>query len=263
MNASRHPVDEDGREKIAIVDPQPLVRSWISSLLSTSGNWKTAWECADSVDALKNVEGEEPDLLITELRLRDGLDGLMLIKALLRNQPDLRVLVYSSHSEEFYAERCLRAGAMGYLHKHDPSYRLEEAVESILHGELVVNKRIGHQAMRNASGKVAMGEIGERLRRLTDRELEIILLLGRGTPFREAARVLGITNSTVQVHASGIRRKLGLEGTLELMAFAVTVHPLIDEGIAPEKRSSITDRFGGLSHPDLISTVQRFVERYP
>jgi DNA-binding NarL/FixJ family response regulator len=263
MDASRQTADDDGRERIAIVDPQPLVRSWISSLLSTSGNWKTAWECADSVDALKKVAAEEPDLLITELRLRDGLDGLMLIKALLRNQPDLRVLVYSSHSEEFYAERCLRAGAMGYLHKHDPSYRLEEAVESILHGELAVNERIGHQAMRNASGKVATGEIGERLRRLTDRELEIILLLGRGTPFREAARVLGITNSTVQVHASGIRRKLGLGGTLELMAFAVTVHPLIDEWIAPEKRSLITDHFEGLSHPDLISTVQRFVERYP
>ena len=263
MNASPHPAHDDGRERIAIVDPQPVVRSWISSLLSHSGHWTTTWDCADSADALKNVEAEEPDLLITEIRLREGLDGLMMVKALLRNHPDLRILVYSSHSEEFYAERCLRAGAMGYLHKHDPSYRLEEAVEAILHGELSVNERIRRQAMRNASGNVVTEGVEGVLRRLTDRELEIILLLGRGNSFRESARMLGITSSTVQVHANGIRRKLGLGGTLELLAFAGKISPLLDDRSAVEGGATVADDVKGLTHPELIASVRRFVERYP
>jgi len=223
----------------------------------------TSWECGDSVEAIQRVEAEEPDLLITELRLRDGLDGLMMVKALIRNHPDLRILIYSAHSEEFYAERSLRAGAMGYLHKHDPSYRLEEAVETILHGELAVNERIRHQAMRNASVNVAAKEVDVRLRSLTDRELEIILLLGRGIPFREAASVLGITSSTVQVHANGIRRKLGMRGTLELLAFAAKVRPLLDDRTAAKQTSLVAGDVTELTHPELIASVRRFVERYP
>jgi DNA-binding NarL/FixJ family response regulator len=263
MNASRHPVNEDGREKIAIVDPQPLVRSWISSLLSTSGNWKTAWECSDSFDVLKRVEREEPDLLITELRLQEGLDGLMMVKALLRNHPDLRVLVYSAHSEEFYAERCLRAGAMGYLHKHDPSYRLEEAVEDILHGELSVNDRIRRQALRNIACDLSAWENGHLLRALTDRELEVMLLLGSGFPFRETAQRLGISSSTVQVHANSIRRKLGLRGTLDLLAFATRVFPRLDDRMDSTASGILTEPVADFSRPELVASIRRFVERYP
>ena len=209
------------------------------------------------------VACDEPDLLITELRLREGLDGLFLVKSLLRHHPDLRVLFYSAHSEEFYAERCLRAGAMGYLHKNDPSYRLEEAVEHILHGELWVNDRIKDQALRNVAGDLSGREDELHLNSLTDRELEVLLLLGGGWAFREAAGKIGIASSTVQVHANAIRRKLKLSGTLELLAFAAKVFPLLEDTMASPAGRTSENKDVSLSRAELVDSVRRFVERYP
>ena len=129
------------KETIAIVDSQPSSRIGLSHFIKKINRWEIAWFSATAEEAMKKISTDQPDMMIMEIQLT-GKDGLELIKHLLPLYPQLKILVHSSHSEEFYAERCLRAGALGYLHKMDPMVNFENAVEKVLLGELYVNPRL-------------------------------------------------------------------------------------------------------------------------
>jgi DNA-binding NarL/FixJ family response regulator len=205
--------------RIGIVDSQPSCRIGLTHYINKLGRWEVIWTSATAEEAMEKISTEEPDLMILEIHLI-GKDGLEFIKSLIPFYPNLKILVHSSYSEEFYAERCLRAGAMGYLHKMDPMGGFESAVEKVLNGELFLNPRIARQIIHST---VAEKNKHNNLqpRTLTDRELEIIILLAQGHSCQDSAKKLHISPRTVQVHRNNIRLKLGLQTALQLHTYAV------------------------------------------
>jgi DNA-binding NarL/FixJ family response regulator len=188
-------------------------------------------------EAIEKMEKEPADLMVLEIELH-GKDGLEFIKHLKPLYPDLKVLVYSNHNEEFYAERCIRAGALGYLHKMDPMGRFEKAVETVLRGELYLNSQIVRQAIqsltgRNGNGKKAFDDT--HVHGLTDRELEILQLIAKGHSCQDTADKLHISPRTVQVHRNNIRLKIGLDSALQLHAYAVRFCTNEECGHCPEE----------------------------
>jgi DNA-binding NarL/FixJ family response regulator len=208
--------------RIAIVDGQPSCRIGLSHHIKKLGRWEVAWSSATAEEAMEKLEKDCPDLLILEIELH-GKDGLEFIKHLHPLYPDLKILVHSMHSEEFYAERCIRAGASGYFHKMEPMGRFEKAVTTILNGDLALNSRITRQAIHMSRPGSNGGKKFEegRVHGLTDRELEILQLIAKGHSCADSAEKLHISPRTVQVHRNNIRLKIGLESALQLHAYAM------------------------------------------
>jgi DNA-binding NarL/FixJ family response regulator len=264
------------KERIAIVDSQPSSRIGISHFIKKIARWEVAWASATAEEEMEKTSKDQPDLMILEIQLI-GKDGLEFIKHLMPLYPDLKILVHSAHSEEFYAERCLRAGAMGYLHKMDPMGNFEKAVEKVLHGELYVNPRLARQALHSLvhHAESLKGD-DHNLHNLTDRELEIMILMSKGDSCQDSAEKLNISPRTVQVHRNNIRLKIGLESALQLHAYAVRFYggetfldqnnpspPEISGKKQKSKVSAKSVRTSGDFRPEVKASLKRFVERFP
>ena len=209
--------------RVAIVDTQPASRIGLSHYIKKLERWDVIWASATAEEAMAKIALDPPDLVVLEIELH-GKDGLEFIKHLKPLYPELKILVYSNHSEEFYAERCIRAGAMGYLHKMDPMGRFEKAIESVFRGELYINSQIVRQAIHSMigrNGKENNGFDASHIHGLTDRELEILQLIAKGHSCQDTADKLHISPRTVQVHRNNIRLKIGLDSALQLHAYAV------------------------------------------
>ena len=265
------------KELIAIVDSQPSSRIGLSHFIKKIGRWDIAWASATAEEAMEKIAKQEPELMILEIQLI-GKDGLEFIKHLMPLYPNLKILVHSSHSEEFYAERCLRAGAMGYLHKMDPMGNFEKAVEKVLHGELYLNPRLARQALHSLvhhAGSLKGDD--HNLHNLTDRELEIMILMAGGDSCQDSAEKLHISPRTVQVHRNNIRLKIGLESALQLHAYAVRFYgvnlsvnqntPSPSKSTAKNQKSKARSKSAGtngsIDHPEVNASLKRFVERFP
>ena len=265
------------KERIAIVDSQPSSRIGLSHFIKKIGRWDIAWASATAEEAMEKIAKKEPDLMILEIQLI-GKDGLEFIKHLMPLYPNLKILVHSSHSEEFYAERCLRAGAMGYLHKMDPMGNFEKAVEKVLHGELYLNPRLARQALHSLvhhAGSLKGDD--HNLHNLTDRELEIMILMAGGDSCQDSAEKLHISPRTVQVHRNNIRLKIGLESALQLHAYAVRFYgenlsvnqntPSPSKSTAKNQKSTARSKSAGTNgnndNPEVKASLKRFVERFP
>jgi len=206
------------KERIAIVDSHASCRIGLSHFIKKLGRWEVAWTSDSAEEAMKKMAKDEPELMILEITL-PGKDGLEFIKHIIPLYRDLKILVHSSHSEEFYAERCLRSGAKGYFHKQDPMGNLEGAVEKVLRGELYLNPKIIHQILNSTLANTGKDDHAN-LHNLTDRELEIMLLMARGHSCQDTAEKLYISPRTVQAHRNNIRLKIGLQSALQLHAYA-------------------------------------------
>lgn len=210
--------------RVAIVDGHAACRMGLTMQLAKTRTATVVWTSATAEEAFGKLSKESPDLLIVEIHLT-GQDGLEFIKNLKPLYPDLKVLVHSSLSEDFYAARCLQAGAMGFLHKADPMGHLVPAMEKVLEGEVFLSTRATNKAIQsltqnplrtgNGTGKDLSGK------ELTDRELEIIILMAQGDSCQDTADKLHISPRTVQVHRTNIRNKLGLDSAVRLHAYAV------------------------------------------
>ena len=217
------PAPKPRRKRIAIVDGQPASRIGVSHYVKKLDLWDIAWASATAEESMEKIVKDTPDLLILEIELH-GKDGIEFIKHLRPLSPELKILVHSNHSEEFYAERCIRAGALGYLHKMDPMGKFDKAVETVFKGELYLNSRIVRQAIRSIAGRNINGSQGynaTHIHGLTDRELEILELIAKGHSCQDTADKLHISPRTVQVHRNNIRLKIGLDSALQLHAYAI------------------------------------------
>jgi DNA-binding NarL/FixJ family response regulator len=203
------------------VDSIPACRIGLSHYIKKHSRWDIAWTSSTAEEALDKIAKDQPDLLILEIELH-GKDGLEFIKYLRPLYPEILILVHSTHHEEFYAERCIRAGAAGYFHKMEPMGRLERAVETVLAGDLFLNSRITRQAIEAMAGHNGRkGFDSSHIHGLTDRELEILQLISNGHSCQDTADKLKISPRTVQVHRNNIRLKIGLESALQLHAYAM------------------------------------------
>jgi DNA-binding NarL/FixJ family response regulator len=194
-----------------LVDDHLMFREHLRDLISRSGGMKVCGEAESAACAMELVRQAKPDVAIVDITLR-GSNGLDLVKQLSEEAPEVKILVLSMHEESLYAERALRAGARGYLTKHQTSSAVVETIQRIVGGEVCVRRLGDHPEAEESTP--AWGRSVEET--LAGRELEVFRLLGGGKGTREIAVVLEIAESTVETYRSRIKEKLGLRSAAQL-----------------------------------------------
>ena len=205
--------------RISVVDDHPLVRQGLSQIVASEADMEICGEAEDSPAAIRGVGEANPDAIIVDISLK-GANGLELIKNLKAIHDDIPILVFSMHDETIYAQRALRAGAKAYVMKKESPSKVVDAIRKIIQGEIYVSPSVADQVLHqivNGPGNVSTSPVD----RLTDRELEVVQLIGRGLSSREVAESLHLNVKTIESHRSRIKSKLELSSPSELVRFAM------------------------------------------
>ncbi len=216
------------KKRILLIDDHPIMRQALANVLNQQATLVVCGEASDPQEALAAAERLQPDLALVDLSLRGG-DGIELLKDLRVRQPQILTMVLSMHDEALYAERTLRAGARGYVMKQEKMDRLLVAIHRVLAGSIYVSDKVAaHAVQRLAVGGSAAGATPETpktmdayVERLTDRELQVFRLIGRGLGTRLIAETLFLSRKTIESHREHIKGKLGLKDGSELIQRAI------------------------------------------
>jgi DNA-binding NarL/FixJ family response regulator len=204
------------RKSVLIVDDHAMLREGLVKLIDCESDLQVCGEAGEAFTALELATLCKPDLVLSDLSL-PGKSGIEFIKDLRALFPSQAVLVVSIHDEAIYAERALRAGARGYIMKHEGAQHLMMAIRRVLEGKVYVSERIATKILDLFSGN--RSEVSP-VERLTDREFEVFQLVGRGRTTVAIATELHISPKTVEVHRAHIREKLNMTASAELISFA-------------------------------------------
>lgn len=209
--------DQPRRTRILVVDDHPIVRLGIRQMLVAEHDLEVCAE-AESADAAKALAvSARPDLAIVDLSLAEGT-GLELVRDLRGSVPNLPVLVLSMHDEALFAERVLRAGARGYIMKQEAITGLVAAIRQVLSGRIYVSEGMAQAVLERLGHEQAVS--ANPLASLTDRELEVFDLIGRGVSTNAIAGQLGVSVKTIETYRSNIKTKLNLKDATDLIRFA-------------------------------------------
>lgn len=207
------------KKKIFLVDDHPVVRQGLSLVLNAQPDLTVCGEADDAEQALQKIPPLRPDIALVDLSLK-GRDGLDLIKDLKLRFETMPVLVISMLDENFYAERALRAGAKGYVMKQEATDKLLAAVRKVLAGEIYVSAQtMNHFLSQVAGDRPKTAESPIQL--LSNRELTVFRLTGKGYSTNRIAQELHLSVKTVETHKMHIKEKLNLKDSAELMQHAV------------------------------------------
>ena len=206
-------------KRILLVDDHPIMRHGLAQLIRTEPGVQICGEAGSAGEGLTAVESLQPDLVVIDLTLPDK-NGLELIKDIQALFPGTLCLVLSMHEEGLYAERALRAGARGYVMKEAAADHLVVAIRKVLSGGIYVSEGMASQMLEMMSGNRARNA-GTGVDRLTDRELEILELIGSGKATKHIAEQLHISTRTVEAHRAHIKEKLALGDGAALVRYAV------------------------------------------
>jgi len=205
--------------RIVIVDDHPIVRQGLSQLLSAEPDFEVIGEAGNAGDAMDLVEQQHPDLVIVDISLQD-ISGMELIKQIRARKQQIKILVSSMHDEKLYAERCLHAGAMGYISKEETTEKMVAAIRQILGGKVYLSPEMSEHFLSRMA-KVGPDADRPSIATLSDRELEVFELIGRGMTTRKIAEVLNLSMKTIETYRENIKIKLGLANSTELIRRAV------------------------------------------
>ena len=207
------------KRRVFIVDDHPLVREGLTNLINSQSDLIVCGEAKDSSEAIDGITKEQPDVAIIDISLTNE-SGLELIKNLVKQFPQVAVVVLSMHDETLYAERALRAGARGYVMKHETSKSVLASIRRVIGGDIYVSERIvNRMALRLTSARRRAGS--SPVERLSDRELEIFQLLGQGRTPSEIARDLNLSLKTIQAYCARAKEKFGVTSLTELLRAAI------------------------------------------
>jgi len=209
--------------RILIVDDHPLLREGLRGVINRVPDLLVCGEAENAPQAMNAVQKLAPDLALVDITL-PGKSGLELVKDLKVAHPQLAILAISMHDESLYAERVLRAGASGYITKQQPPEELIKAIRQVHDKHIYVSKQVSENLLRRISQQSA--EDASPVSLLTDREFEIMRLIGAGKAPREISRQLHLSPKTIAVHTSNVRRKLNLKTTAKLIRFAVQLEEM-------------------------------------
>ncbi|WP_040846029.1 response regulator, partial [Nitrospirillum viridazoti] len=199
--------------KLLLVDDHAIVRSGLRRLLAPLPGVAIA-EAATGRDALARYREDRPDIVLLDLNL-PGVGGLELLQRLLIEDPTACVLVFSMHAEALYASRALAAGAKGYMSKNADPEELLAAIRRLADGGRYVENEIAQELA--VHGMPA----GHPAQRLTERDLEILRLLGEGRALAEIASELGVGYKTIANTCTAIKAKLGVARTADLIRLSI------------------------------------------
>ena len=188
-------------------------------MIHSDGAFAVCGEAGNAAEAMDVIRKLKPDMAIVDVSL-PGANGIELIKNIRVEFPKLPILVLSMHDESLYAVRALRAGADGYVMKHDAMANVIHAVHEIFNGRPYLSPAMAAQVITKFAHRQAEGET-EMVERLSDRELEILELIGKGKEVREIAKQLHVSPKTVETHRAHIKDKLDLKNSREVARFAL------------------------------------------
>ncbi len=207
------------KQRILVIDDHPIVRRGVASLLAEEVDLCITGEAENGKDAMAAITKLKPNLIILDISLPD-CDGIELCRKIRARHPQLPILVMSIHNETLYADRALRAGANGYIMKHEAPNKIVAAIRQILSGNVHISartvQRILGKANRSPEDAPTSG-VGS----LTDREIEVFSLIGQGRGTKEIAKELSLGAKTVETHRINIKRKLNVRHLPELFKQAV------------------------------------------
>jgi len=207
------------RSRILIVDDHPAVREALASRIGRQPDLEVCGEAAEMSEALRLVADTQPDLAVVDISLKTG-SGIDLIKRIKDRNDSVRMLVWSMHSESLYAERALRAGALGYINKDQATDKIIEAIRRVLEGKVYLSDAMAEKMLHRAVGVGREEVTRSPLDALADRELEVFRLIGHGVKTAEIAKQLHLSVKTVETYRDRIRQKLDLSDGTELAHYA-------------------------------------------
>lgn len=210
----------DNRERIRIlmVDDHPIVREGMAQFLNLQGDLNLCCMAASADEALAAMPVCNPSLAIIDISL-EGDSGLELIRMLRHRHPELAILVMSMHDEFLFAERALRAGANGYLMKHEATENILKAVREVLAGNIYLSAAMHSKMTKRLLG--ARSGMDSPIANLSEREFEVLHLIGLGYGTRQIAEKLNRSIKTVEAHRASLKEKLQLRSGRDLDRFAV------------------------------------------
>jgi len=206
-------------KRIVIVDDHPVLRKGLGRILNSNDDFVVCGEAGEANDAMALIRKEKPDLVIADIGL-PGASGIELTKNICAEFPGIAVLILSMHEESLYASRALRAGAAGYIVKQEAIEKIADAVREVLNGRRYLSPAISQQLSTSFEAQ-AGARSATPIAQLTDRELEILELIGKGREVREIAEQLRLSPKTVETHRTHIKEKLKLKNARGVARFAV------------------------------------------
>jgi DNA-binding NarL/FixJ family response regulator len=207
------------KRRVLIVDDHPIFRVGLAGMIEEISHLEVCGN-ADSVpEALEAIRRLDPDLVLLDLSLR-GANGLELIKSMKAERSDLAILVISMHDETIFGVRALKAGALGYVTKAEAMDHVEEAIFKVLQGKIYLSPDFGEELIFKAVQSAEAGT-GSPLDLLTDRELEVLQLLGKGVSTRSIAETLHLSIKTIETPRAHIKEKLQFRESEEMVKFAI------------------------------------------
>jgi DNA-binding NarL/FixJ family response regulator len=206
------------KTRVIVVEDHPMFRERLVHLIETEPDMEVCGEADNVPDGVVLIREKKPDVVILDITLK-GSNGLELLKDLRASGIEVPVLVLSMHEETLYAERALRAGARGYITKSEASSRVLAALREVLRGEVYLDAKTTARIVRRAVSAKKEEPLNP-VARLSDRELEVFDLLGRGRTTREIGARLRVGLTTVDTYRARIKGKLQLENGARLFAEA-------------------------------------------
>src|SRR6476661_3372167 len=205
--------------KIVVVDDHPLFRHGLIQLLNSDDGFAVCGEASGAGEGMDVIRKVKPHLVIADLGLK-GTNGIELTKMIVAEFPTLPVMILSMHDESLYAVRSLRAGARGYVTKQEALGSVLEAVREVMDGRTYLSPKMASQVISKVVvNRVAPDE--EITDRLSDRELEVLEMIGAGKEIKAIAKALNLSPKTVETHRTHIKEKLNLQNARQVARFAV------------------------------------------
>lgn len=211
--------DTRNKYSIMIVDDHPIIREGISKIINQQPDLEVRSEASSAREAMTKLREVIPDLAIIDVSLKDST-GIELIEEIKSTFSDFPILVLSMHSESLYAERALRAGARGYIMKHEPAEKVIKAIRQVLGGKIYLSREMSEKILDRLSGVKHSGA-DSLINSLSNRELEVFKLIGKGLKPHEIAEKLFLSVKTIETYYSRLKLKLNLKDASELRQAAI------------------------------------------
>jgi DNA-binding NarL/FixJ family response regulator len=210
---------EPPKRKVFVLDDHPIIRAGLTMLINREPDLSVCGDAEEMASALQLIDSLRPDILVVDISL-NGPDGLDVLKHVRSKNAGLPVLILSMHDETLYAERALRAGANGYIMKQEATERVLVALRRILKREIYVSDRVASKMLRHFVGGAPTSQRSP-LEELSDRELEVLRLIGEGQGTRQMAEALHLSVKTVETYQCHLKEKLDLKNSRELVQYAI------------------------------------------
>ncbi len=205
--------------RVYLIETLPVIRLGLKQFIDRQTDLMVCGESNNICNALKAIEDSNTDIVITDLSLGNG-NGVVLSEDIVKKFSGIPLLVFSINDEFIFAERCLRAGARGYVMKTEPPEKIISAIRTVLKGEIYVGRQVQYNLLNNyfyTNSKVDLSPI----KSLSNRELEVLQLMGQGLKAKQIADELNLSVKTIETHTDRIKKKLNLKNTRELIIHAV------------------------------------------